>query len=281
MKLRANAKINLTLDICGKREDGYHLLDSIMQSISLCDIVTVDKSVDITVNCSDSSLGGEQNIAIKAAKKFFEFTGIKGGADIYIEKNIPKAAGLGGGSADAAAVIVGLNEVYQTELDTTKLCDIGLSVGADVPFCIVGGTARVSGIGECIKSIEPMPYAAFVLSLAGEKQSTADMYRKIDNDPLCWNICSTPDMLVAIGNGDIAEVSNKLSNVFATVCEHTALKTVFQNTHPLGVSLSGSGPTVFAVYGDLPSAQTAQRQLEKENIKAYIAETADKGIEIE
>ena len=278
MRLKANAKINLTLDICGRREDGYHLLDSVMQSISLYDIITVEMADKITVSCSDNSLCGDDNIASKAARAFFDFTDINGGADIYIEKHIPKAAGLGGGSADAAAVIVALNEIYETGLGIDTLCKIGLTVGADVPFCIVGGTARVGGIGEQIEKIEPLPSAAFVLSLAGKKQSTAEMYRKIDSTPQLKP--ATEKMLVAIESGDILSVAGGLSNAFGQVCDYSALKEEFEKTAPLGVSLSGSGPTVFAVYSNNQDATRAVAQLEKGGKTVYRAENAMQGIEL-
>lgn len=278
MKLKANAKINLTLDICGKRADGYHLIDSVMQSISLCDILTVEKANDITVSCSDQMLCGEENIATKAAKAFFDFSGINAGADIYIEKHIPKAAGLGGGSADAAAVIVALNELYETGFDVNTLCEIGLSVGADVPFCIVGGTARVRGIGELIETVSPLCDVSLLLSLSGEKQSTADMYRKIDNSPALPPV--TEKMLCAIGKGDITGVANLLSNSFGAVCDYTALAQKFLETSPLGVSLSGSGPTVFAMYKNDSESDTALKQLEDSGVVVYKATNSPLGVEI-
>ncbi len=278
MKLKANAKINLTLDICGKRADGYHLIDSVMQSISLCDILSIEKAEVISVKCSDDTLCGDDNIASKAARAFFGFTEINGGADIYIEKHIPKAAGLGGGSADAAAVIVALDKIYETGLSVDDLCKIGLRVGADVPFCIVGGTARVGGIGEQIEKVSPMPKAHFVLSLAGEKQSTAQMYRMIDSAPQLNPY--TDKMISAIENKDITAVAKVLSNAFGTVCDYSALKSDFEKTSPLGVSLSGSGPTVFAVYKNSKDADTAANQLESIGKTVYLAQNADCGIEI-
>ena len=160
MKVKACAKINLTLDIVGKRCDGYHLIDSVFQSVSIFDELCVEKGDGITVKCSVGSIDNKDNIVCKAAEKFFENTKINGGAAIEIKKNIPLAAGLGGGSADAAAVIVALDRLYETKLSNEQICSIGLSVGADVPFCTVGGTARVGGIGEIVEKLPDIPDCA-------------------------------------------------------------------------------------------------------------------------
>ncbi|MBP0959505.1 MAG: 4-(cytidine 5'-diphospho)-2-C-methyl-D-erythritol kinase, partial [Oscillospiraceae bacterium] len=157
ISVKANAKINLGLDIVGIRDDGYHLLKTVMQSVSLYDIIALEKANDISVICSDETLPcGEQNLAFKAAKLFFEETKIVGGVKISIEKNIPSQAGLGGGSADAAGTIFALNKLYNADLSDEKLCEIGEKVGSDVPFCIVGGTKLCEGIGERLTSLKPV-----------------------------------------------------------------------------------------------------------------------------
>lgn len=260
MKLKANAKINLTLDVLGRREDGYHLIDSVFQSVSLCDEVIVEKSDNITVRCSDNTLCDESNIAYKAAQKFFKFTKICGGAEITIEKHIPLASGMGGGSADAAAVIVALDKLYNTNLSQDTLCQIGLSVGADVPFCIVGGTARVGGIGEQMISLPNMPDCAILLIKHGQKLSTADMYRKVDSCP--QSAYYTQAVADGIKSGDLTAVCKNVFNAFSSVCDNTELITNIKSTAPLAVSLSGSGPTVFAIYGSLRDANNAKEKLQ-------------------
>lgn len=279
MKLRANAKINLTLDVLGKREDGYHIIDSVFQSVSLCDIVEVDMSDSIVVSCSDSSICDEANIAYKAAKKFFEYTSIQGGASIKIEKHIPLAAGMGGGSADAAAVIVALDRLYNTNLSQDALCEIGLSVGADVPFCIVGGTARVGGIGEKMASLPNMPECAILLIKHGQKLSTADMYRKVDAFP--QESFYTDKMVEGIKASDLSAVCQNVFNAFDSVCDNEALTKNIKETDPLAISLSGSGPTIFAIYADMMQANTAKVELQKKGYNPYVVIPSKCGIETE
>ncbi|MCQ2440932.1 MAG: 4-(cytidine 5'-diphospho)-2-C-methyl-D-erythritol kinase [Clostridia bacterium] len=251
--LKANAKLNLTLDICGKRDDGYHLLDSVMQSISLHDTVKLQIADKISVCCDCEEINGEDNIAYLSAVRFFEYVGISGGVKISINKNIPLASGMGGGSADAAAVICGLNKLYKTGLDETELCKIGATVGADVPFCIIGGTARVGGIGEKIEKLPDIPQCYIVVVKAGEKSSTKDMYKKLDGMD-CLPL-KTDEMIKAINNRSIKEISLNCSNAFSSVFDYGDIKEVFIKTLPLGVSLSGSGPTVFSIYDGKEKAE--------------------------
>ena len=276
MKLKANAKINLTLDVLGKREDGYHLIDSVFQSVSLCDIVEVDVSDSIVVGCSDNTICDESNIAYKAAENFFAYTNKNGGAQIAIEKHIPLASGMGGGSADAAAVIVALNKLYETNLSEEQLCEIGLSVGADVPFCIVGGTARVGGIGEQMSKISDMPDCAMLLIKHGTKLSTADMYKKVDTYP--QDKFYTKLMVDGINNGDLIAVCQNVFNAFGSVCDNEKLTQDINETKPLAVSLSGSGPTVFAIYKDLADSQKAKELLKIKGYNPIIATPTKNGI---
>lgn len=278
MKLKANAKINLTLDVLGKREDGYHLIDSVFQSVSLCDEVDVEKADEISVGCIDSTICDEANIAYKAAKKFFEYTGVQGGAGIKIEKHIPLASGMGGGSADAAAVIVALDKIYETNLSQEQLCEIGLSVGADVPFCIIGGTARVGGIGEKMAKLPDMPDCVMLIIKHGVKQSTADMYRRVDEYP--QDKFYTQKMVDGIENNDLNEVCKNVFNAFASVCDNETLMGDIKETNPLALSLSGSGPTVFAIYKNLDDAKAAKEML-KEKYNPIIVTPAKCGIKFE
>lgn len=265
MKLKACAKINLTLDVTGKREDGYHLLDSVFQSVSLFDEITVEKCDIVSVNCTDGAICDKSNIAYKAAEKFFEFIGIVGGAKISIKKHIPLLSGLGGGSADAAAVIAALDKIYDTKLTQAQLCKIGLSVGADVPFCIVGGTARVKGIGEKIQKLPDMPDCAILLVKHGEKLSTSDMYKKIDAYP--QQKFYTAAAVKGVSNGDLDAVCKNTFNAFSAVCDNENLISDIKITNPLAVSLSGSGPTLFAIYNNIYAANEAKTALQQ---KKYV-----------
>ncbi len=276
MKVKACAKINLTLDVLGKREDGYHLIDSVFQSVSLCDEVEIRESNAIIVRCSDNSICDKSNIAYTAAQKFFEYTGIDGGAKIVIEKHIPLASGMGGGSADAAAVIVVLDKIYKTNLTEKQLCEIGLSVGADVPFCIMGGTARVEGIGEKMQKLPDMPECAILLIKHGVKLSTADMYKKIDSCP--QSAFYTQTVVEAIEHGDLNTVCQNVYNAFSAVCDNDKLISDIKATNPQAVSLSGSGPTVFAIYNNIDEAKIASKALEDIGYNPIITTPNTKGI---
>ena len=181
IKLKANAKINLSLYIKGKREDGYHYIDTVMQSVNLFDTLKLKKADKITLKCSKRELSGEDNLGYKAAELFFGETKISGGASIYIKKRIPEAAGLGGGSADAAAVLLGLNKLYNSGLSNEKMEEMAASLGADVPFFIKGGTQRSTGIGEVLEALKPFKSGYFVLAKCGTKPSTGEMYRLLDS----------------------------------------------------------------------------------------------------
>lgn len=276
MKVKACAKINLTLDIIGKRSDGYHIIDSVFQSVNLFDEIFIEKSSDITVGCSVGSIDNQNNIVYKAAERFFEYTNINGGATIKIEKNIPLAAGLGGGSADAAAVIAALDRLYETKLSKAQICKIGLSVGADVPFCAVGGTARVGGIGEIIEKLPDIPDCAVLIIKQGQKQSTAEMYKKID---LCPNTpCCTQGMISGIANGDLYKICQNVSNAFSKVSDNRELINNIKTTKPLAVSLSGSGPAVFAIYENAQKAETASQKLTVMGYNPVITAPINKGV---
>ncbi|MBO5725759.1 MAG: 4-(cytidine 5'-diphospho)-2-C-methyl-D-erythritol kinase, partial [Clostridia bacterium] len=194
-------------------------------------------------------------------------------------KHIPLASGMGGGSADAATVIVALDRLYNTNLSQDALCEIGLSVGADVPFCIVGGTARVGGIGEKMVRLANMPECAILLIKHGQKLSTADMYRKVDAFP--QENFYTDKMVKGIETGDLNAVCQNVFNAFDSVCDNKDLVKDIKSTSPLAVSLSGSGPTVFAIYADEMQANAAKFEIEKKGYNPYIVTPSKSGIEIE
>lgn len=272
MILRAYAKINLTLDIVGKREDGYHLIDSVFQSVGLFDVLDIKKSDETRVHCG--VIEQKDNIAFTAAKEFFKFTGIKGGAEINIKKHIPLLSGLGGGSADAAAVIVSLDRLYKTELTKKELVKIALKCGADVPFFIYGGTARVRGIGEDIKPLPDIKGYYAVLVKSGEKKSTKDMYQRLDSMPQ-QNI-DTQSFLDAKGE----ERFKFLGNAFLALAGDKDVITSLSSQNPIGVSVSGSGPTHFAIFSSKAAAEKASKSLKGEGYKPIIAPFISCGVEV-
>ena len=261
MKIICRAKINLTLDVLDRRPDGYHNIDSVMQTVGLGDELFIERSEKISVDSSDENLCGEKNIAFAAAEEFFKHTKISGGADIFIKKNIPVSAGIGGGSSDAAGVITALNEIYSVGLSKKELCQIGLKVGADVPFCIAGGTKRVQGIGEIISDVPQLDKGAFLVVKHGEKRSTADMYRKLDL--LEERKHSTENMIKYLRTGDLLKIACGLSNSFEAVYKANDEKQLMLKTGALGVCMSGSGPSVFGIYPDFETAKKAEKILKE------------------
>ena len=250
--LLANAKINTFLDITGKRADGYHLLETVMQSVDLADIVTVklaDKG--ITVGCSDPTVPeNEGNICYKAAELFYALLGKSGGADIYIDKRIPHGAGLGGGSADAAAVLRGLNEFCGKPFDEETLLKPGLKTGADVPFCMTGGTKLCRGIGEIMTDEEPYPAKCFLIVKPDFGCDTKAAYADYD--------------AAAIPRKE--RQKNELYNVFRVIYKNEEINSIVQKLTELGAEgaeLTGSGSAVFGAFGSESDAAAAAKNFPK------------------
>lgn len=274
LKIKANAKINLSLSVLGKREDGYHELDTVMQSISLNDTVYIEKSDKITVECGE--FGGEDNIAFKAAEAFFKASGIDAGAKIKIEKRIPSAAGMGGGSADAAAVLVGLDKLYEAELSYERLLSVAVKLGADVPFLIRGGTARAKGIGEILEPVKPLCGCYFLIAKGENKPSTGEMFRRLDSAK--YNKPDIEKTVSALNSGDVSVVFSSLDNSFAALWQESHVKAELLKTDADGVSLSGSGPAWFAVYRDKEKALAAEKALKALRIPVFICEPQNKSL---
>ena len=270
------AKINLTLDVLGKREDGYHDVKMIMQTVSLSDLVLIDKAYeDISISTNLRFLpNNEKNIAYLAAREFFDYTQIRSGCKILIHKNIPVAAGLAGGSGNAAAVLSALNMLYNTQLTTEELCNIGVKLGADVPYCITGGTALAEGIGEKITHLPPLGKAVILMVKPAINISTASIYQAIDSE----EIPKRPDteaMLSAINTRDIASIAGNLFNVMGYVTEkqHPIIKGIRRKmmiNGALGAVMSGSGPTVFGIFPDYYSAKKAHDSFSHQFKEVYI-----------
>ncbi len=279
MAARANAKINLTLDITGVRDDGYHLLEMIMQSVSLYDTVevTTDSSGEISVVSSLIGLGGKNDIAYKAASAFTEVTGIRDGIKVKIEKRIPCAAGLGGGSADAAAVLMILNKMYGYPISNTKLEKLALKLGADVPYFLYGGTVLVSGIGDVFSYLPPIPNCYIVIAKNAVKKSTGDMYRIIDHaDNL-----PKPDNKAAINaikDGNLNLLCKHINNVFSVAWNSPEITKTMKSSGAIAVSISGSGPSYFGVFNNDTMARDCVDNLKKLNIEAYFASPVEKSV---
>ncbi|MBE6719639.1 MAG: 4-(cytidine 5'-diphospho)-2-C-methyl-D-erythritol kinase [Ruminococcaceae bacterium] len=261
IKTKAYAKINLILDICGKRTDGFHELFTVMQSVSSCDVVTVEKSKGqgIRITCNDDAIPtDERNIVYKCAKAFFKANNInRYGISIDIDKRIPHEAGLAGGSADGAAVLVALNKLYKTDCSEEFLCTIGAEIGADIPFCIKGGTYLAQGKGEVLSKLKPLPKCYIVLAKPDTAVNTAAAYRSFDET----GKMRTPDnfgMLCAVQSRNLDEISNKLDNVFEQFIEVPArvdIKSVMMQNGAIGTCMSGSGPTVFGIFKNRDNAE--------------------------
>lgn len=247
--LIAYAKINLFLDITGRREDGYHLLETVMQSVDLADFVTAELADSgITVSCSDPTVPeNEGNICFKAAERFFAQYGEIGGAKIHIDKRIPHGAGMGGGSADAAAVLVGLNELSGRPLNEQTLLRLAAQVGADVPFCMTGGTKLCRGIGEVMSDEQPYPANCFLIVKPGFGCDTKAAYAEYDRSPV-------PSRERRAG---------EYYNVFRKIYKNEALNSIVEKLTALGADgaeLTGSGSAVFGAYSDEETARAAARR---------------------
>lgn len=254
--LNAPAKLNLYLDITGKRDDGYHLLETVMTSVDLCDVVTIKRNMSgiIRVGCSNADIPeNEGNICHKAARLFFEALDINGGIEIYIEKNIPHGAGMGGGSADAAAVLRGLNELYGYPIETSELMKIGEKAGADVPFCIVNGTKLCKGTGGIISDCPKLPKKSYLIVMPNFRCDTKVAYEQYDRAPI--------ERINALGRF-FDEFPMCLYNVFEELYKSEEIseikKTLIQNGAE-NASLTGSGAAVFGVFENREKALMAEK----------------------
>ena len=275
----AYAKVNLTLDIQGVREDGYHELQTVMQSISLQDDMEIIMGTGKPWKLSCSQPGipcDERNLAWKAAKIFCETLDLDPqGLEIRMTKRIPSEAGMGGGSSDAAAVLRALNRHFDEPLSIMELADLGARVGSDVPFCVLGGTAMCEGRGEKLRKLPDMPECWFVVVKPEFSVSTPALFRQIDS----VEIYDHPDnraMEAALISGDLQQVCGCIYNVFDTVvsAEHPELdhiKSVFRAYGALGSQMTGSGSACFAVVRELERAQAMADALKEHYSQVFIA----------
>lgn len=275
IKLNAPAKINLLLDIISRLPNGYHNLFMVMQAVDLCDEVEVSLRDDgeICLECSEKALPTDsKNIAYRAAQKFFETTGKTQGADIKLNKNIPFAAGLAGGSTDAAAVLKALNILCETKLSDEQLCAIGVKLGADVPFCIKGGTMLALDIGQVLAPLPKLNDCFIVLVKPDVDVSTKEAYEAFDTaDYIRHPDCNA--MLHAAANGDFDGVIKNVSNVFEQFIEvpqRADIKAVMRDCGCLTCCMSGSGPTVFGIFDDEEKAIDCTEKMKAKYTKVYL-----------
>lgn len=267
---KAYAKLNLTLDVLGTRPDGYHDIESIFQSVSLCDALEVIRTKkDIIIN-TDSEINREDNICYKAAILFFDTTKITGGAEITLKKNIPIAAGLGGGSADGAATLKALNTLYGNPLCEKELLTLSAKLGADVPFCLFGGTAQAAGIGEKLTKLSDLPDCDIIIIKNAQKPSTAELYRRLDECEILHhpNFSRT---VSAIEQGDLQTACLNFSNVFSYAWGNN-LKSIENDLKAQGAivsCLSGSGPSVYGIY-EKGKGENAFKNLKKIYTDIYL-----------
>lgn len=275
--VNSSAKINLTLDVLNKLPNGYHEVKMIMQTVTLSDLVIVDKvphGLHISTN-SRFIPRDSKNIAYKAAMQFFDVAGISGGAKIFIRKNIPVSAGLAGGSGNAAAVLCALNVLYGMPLDEAELLKIALSLGADVPYCMIGGTCLAEGIGEKLTPITPLPPLPVLLVKPPVSISTAEIYKRIDAEPSLTRP-DTGSALAAIEKKDYDALFSAMKNVMepvtAKMCPQIA--EITDKMKELGAKaalMSGSGPTVYGIFEDNISAKNACDIFSQKYTQSYFA----------
>jgi 4-diphosphocytidyl-2-C-methyl-D-erythritol kinase len=265
----APAKINLSLDVVGRRPDGYHLLSTVMQSLELADRLTVRLDPDTAQIRLASRSGGipldSRNTAWKAAELFLRHTGIRSGLSIFLDKQIPAAAGLAGGSADAAAVLLALDCLLPGQLDRRGLFDLAARVGADVPFCLQGGTVLCEGIGEQLTPLPPLGRMPVLLCKPDFGLSTAWVFSQLNLDQLGRR----PDqaaVLAALANRDLAALAGHTANVLESVSLRACpvlhdLKNQLLEAGAVLALMSGSGPTVFGLFSDQDSCAAAKTVL--------------------
>ena len=287
MKLKANAKVNLLLDVTGIKKNGYHSLFTIMQSISLGDIITVDRidGEDIIISCDTEGVPTDSsNIVYKCAEKFFEYVDIVNnkGIHIYIEKHIPFGAGMGGGSADGAAVLIALNKLFNTKLSERELCRIGARVGADIPFCVVGGTGLCLDTGVIVAPLTDVENVQFVVVMPEESVSTKGAYAALDAVPYLKHP-KNKDMLELISDGEIKDALKLCANVFEQAIEvigRVDIKAICNETGAIASCMTGSGSAVYSVFEDEKTAKAAAEKLKKRFNNIFLCTPQKLGVEI-
>ena len=282
MEIRAHAKLNLTLDVLGRRPDGYHDLRMIMQSIGLADVLTLEENGagELRVSTNLHFLpNNEKNLAAQAALRWWEARGqAPRGLDIAIEKHVPVCAGMAGGSSDAAAVLRALNAMEGEPLSPAELARIGERVGSDVPYCVIGGAALAEGRGEVLTPLPPLPQCWVVLCKPEFSISTPALFAKIDSVRLRCRP-DTQGAIAALEAGDLAGVARRMYNVFEDALPERQrarvndIKNVLIQCGALGASMSGTGPTAFGLFDDEGLAREAWERLKEFGGEVFLTQT--------
>lgn len=268
----APAKLNLSLDVVGILPGGYHALDMVMQAVDLYEQVTVRRSIDLNIRIPGSRVPtGPKNTAYKAAVAFLQYTGLLAGADITIRKSVPVRAGMGGGSADAAAVLVGLNALYGAHLSMTELCALGASVGADVPFALMGGTCRVQGLGDLIKALPPCPDCWFTVVMPGYGISTPAAFAAYDQigSPTHPDCAAQEQAIRAEDLAGLCAAAGNALEVCAGGADTASLKEALTAQGARAALMTGSGAAVFGMFDSEAPARQAAAALEAEGRQVY------------
>lgn len=278
--MQAYAKLNLSLDVLSRRDDGYHDMCMVMQTISLCDTVSIKEELDEGIRVSTNLRflpNDERNLAAIAAKKYWEANGCQGkGLSIKIDKLIPVCAGMGGGSSDAAAVLRALNTMSEEPVPLDRLAEIGEKVGSDVPYCVIGGTALAEGKGEVLTHLPALPDCYIVVCKPAFSVSTPELFGCID----CRKIRCRPDtegIVSALHAGDLPGVARRMYNVFEDVlpdrkrAEIDRIKYELISEGALGAVMSGTGPTVFGIFDNESKARSAYDILKAQYSDAFFA----------
>lgn len=283
LKLKAHAKVNLSLDIVGKRPNGYHEVEMIMQQITLFDDVILEKrSSDLTIETDCHFIPSDQrNIAYKIAKDVMDQYEIQSGLHIDITKRIPVAAGLAGGSADAAAVIQGMNELFDLKMTLEDMKAIAVNHGADIPFCIEGGAAVARGIGEVLEKIPSLKNAWMVLVKPAIGVSTQSVYQALDINHI-ENHPDNAQLIDAMHRNDYKFIAYNMYNVLEEVTskQHSIISKIERKMREygsLGTMMSGSGPTVFGIFKNYKKAESAMKNFKRNYKEVYLVTTYDGG----
>ena len=287
LTVKANAKINLILDVTGIKKNGYHSLFTVMQSISLGDTVSVEKTEgdEITVSCTVPGVPTDsRNIVYKCAVKFFEYAGIteNRGIHIHIDKVTPFCAGMGGGSADGAAVLVALNKIYNTNYSDKILCRIGVKVGADIPFCIIGGTALALDTGAVVAPLCDVEGYSIVVVKPEDGVSTKEAYAAVDALTDMKHTRNN-EMLECLADGDIDEALKFCGNVFEQALEvpgRVDIKDICNKNGAVASCMTGSGSAVYGIFKAEEDAKKTIAQLEKKFTNIYLCTPEKAGVEI-
>ena len=273
VEVKAPAKLNLALDVVGLLPNGYHALDMTMQAITLYERVELRRSSDLRLTLPGSRVpANEKNTAIKAALAFFDYTGLLAGVDITVHKSVPVRAGMAGGSADAAAVLVGMNELYGARLSMSELCAIGAKIGADVPFALMGGTCRVQGVGDFLKPLPPCPDCWFTVVMPSYGVSTPEAFAAYDRvGSSVHPDCEAQEK--AIRAGDLAGICAAAANALeecSGAADNEKIKTLLKESGALTALMTGSGAAVFGVFDTEEAANAAAEQLRLQYRQVYV-----------